>query len=224
MRRAPTAPRVELVVTAAPAAPAVAARVTAVMVVSVAAVVIPATAVTALMVWIRVPGVVTAVTAPGVATACAPATGAWVGQAEMFRGDLGEVRAFAGVRSLVTGSDAGDASHVRLDAEDSAAGWWAMTRLTLGGTLQHRDLRPGARLTFTGGSCPGTTLRVTALGCSGPLRDDARFDHPAEQVTVAVSAGPTASTQRMDFTASFRSPAGSQQVAGSFIYEVGVAR
>ena len=161
---------------------------------------------------------------PPVTPTPAPATGAWVGQAEMFRGDLGEVRAFAGVRSLVTGSDAGDASHVRLDAEDSAAGWWAMTRLTLGGTLQHRDLRPGARLTFTGGSCPGTTLRVTALGCSGPLRDDARFDHPAEQVTVAVSAGPTASTQRMDFTASFRSPAGSQQVAGSFIYEVGVAR
>ena len=148
----------------------------------------------------------------------------WSGEAEAFRGDLGDVRAFDGVGASVAGVDDGaGASHVRLDAVDPGAGWWAMTQLHIEGTLGHAALQPGARRVFRrpeGRATPGGgALFVTAIGCSGPRRDRARYDSPAQEVVVAVTDGPAAGTRRLEFTATFSSPAGAQEVTGSFVYD-----
>ncbi|HEY4223980.1 MAG TPA: glycerate kinase [Myxococcota bacterium] len=100
-----------------------------------------------------------------------------------------------------------------------AAGGLGAALASLGASLV-----PGARFVFgPSGRVPdadGTSaLYVTALGCSGPRRNDYTFDHPAEQVTVAVSAGPTADTRRMDFDAQFAGPSGEQHVTGSFVFD-----
>lgn len=176
-------------------------------------------------------GVVTAANQPGTpppARAPERVTGpadSWTGRAESFRGDLGDVARFDGVNAVIRGSDTAESSTVRIDAEDTSARWWAMTRLDVTGTLRHPALVPGARLTFTPGTTPRmpagmAPLSVRAVGCSGPRLDDMAFDVPAEQVTFAVSAGPSAGTQRLDFTASFVSASGAQEVTGSFVYEV----
>jgi hypothetical protein len=152
----------------------------------------------------------------------AAGAGAWRGEAEMFRGDLGNVRSFAAAGATVEGTDGATSTSVRLDAESPSAGWWAMTQLRVAGTLRHPMIRPGARLVFDG-STPTAgsagSLAVTAIGCSGPRRNNTLFDRPAEQVTMNVSAGPVAGTQRIDFTATFAGAAGPQLVAGAFVYD-----
>lgn len=149
----------------------------------------------------------------------------WTGRADTFRGDLGNVTRFDDSQATITGSDYGtSSSSVRIDAENTDARWWAMTQLSFSGSLHHPDLVPGARLVFSrtrrpSSSSGATPLFVTVLGCSGPRRDSFTYDHPADEVTVVVSAGPTADTQRLSFDATFAGPDGEQHVNGSFVYE-----
>lgn len=149
----------------------------------------------------------------------------WTGQADQFQGDLGRVEHFDGGSPTITAYDYGNtSSSVRIDAENTSAQWWAMTSLSFSGSIHHASLVPGARFVFNSSSRPtvdaaGTALYVTALGCSGPRHGDYTFDHPASQVTVAVSAGPTADTRRMDFDAQFAGPNGEQHVTGSFVFD-----
>ncbi len=151
------------------------------------------------------------------------ATDAWTGRAEMFRGDLGVV-GFEAADAIVQGSTSASSSSIRIDADDASARWWAMTRIDVTGSLRHPALVSGARLTFNrdaptpmpSGMAP---LAVRAIGCSGPSRSAMAFDEPAQQVTLAISAGPSVGTRRLDFTASFGA-SGGQQITGSFVYEV----
>ncbi len=145
----------------------------------------------------------------------------WSGRADVFRGDLGTVRAFEGRAAEVTGSDYGTTtSTVRIDAEDTTARWWAMTQLSVSGTLHHPRLVPGARLVFNASSGRTGGLHVSVLGCSGPRRDQFTYDRPADEVSVNVSEGPSPDTRRIDFDAKFDGPGGEQHVTGSFVYDV----
>jgi hypothetical protein len=155
------------------------------------------------------------------ATPTPPAAGAdaWRGRAEAFRGDLGDVRSFGATGATVEGSEGPSVTTVRLDAESPSESSWAMARLRVAGSLRHPLIQPGARLVFDAASPASGSLAVTAVGCSGPRRDSAAFDLPAARVTMDVSAGAVAGTQRIDFTATFASPAGPQLVAGAFVYD-----
>ena len=155
-----------------------------------------------------------------------PAPDAWAGAAQLS-GNLGDVTSFDGSDAIVAARSESSTSVVRIDAENTAARWWAMTQFVIGGTLRHPALVPGARLVFDGsGACslPAgmAPLTVHTIGCSGPRMGSATYDHPADQVTLAVSAGPTADTRRMEFTATFVG-ASTQQVTGSFVYETSAA-
>ena len=148
----------------------------------------------------------------------------WTAQTAQYAGDMGSVRGFGSVPGVVQGTDGGSTSVVRIDAEDTSARWWAMTRLTVEGTLSHPMLVPGAHLVFTpsGGAMTSAgvvPLFVHAIGCSGPRRDDYTFDQPASQITVDVDAGPDATSRTITFMATF-APAGGtpQHVTGSFVY------
>lgn len=151
----------------------------------------------------------------------------WTGQAELFRGDLGSVRGFEGANAEITASDYGtSSSSVRIDAENTAARWWAMTQFSVSGSLHHPRLVPGARLVFNaqtrasyGGSAGATALYVSVLGCSGPRRNQYTYDHSADEVTISVSEGPAPETRRIDFDAKFTGTGGEQHVTGSFVYE-----
>ena len=151
----------------------------------------------------------------------------WTGRADTFRGDLGRVVAFDGAQATVAGSDYGtSSSSVRIDAENTSAQWWAMTQLSVSGSLNHPALVPGAHMVFNpqsrasyrsiNGAPP---LFVTALGCSGPRLNSYTYDHSAEEVTVDVSAGPTPDTRQLAFDAKFAGPSGEQHVTGSFVFE-----
>ena len=151
----------------------------------------------------------------------------WSGQADIFRGDLGTVRAFEGTAAEVTGSDYGTTtSMVRIDAEDTSARWWAMTQFSITGSLHHPQLAPGARLVFNSRSnrnisSDGTpALYVSVLGCSGPRRNEFTYDQNADEVTVNVSEGSSPDTRRIDFDAKFSGAGGEQHVTGSFVYDV----
>jgi hypothetical protein len=151
----------------------------------------------------------------------------WTAQADTFRGDLGNVEGFGGMTATVAGSDYGTASSsVRIDAEDTSARWWAMTQLSVSGSLRHPSLVPGAHLVFGAGTrtstrTPGAAaLYVSALGCSGPQLNHYTYDHSADEVVVDVSAGPTEDTRRFTFDAKFAGPSGEQHVTGSFVYDV----
>ena len=149
----------------------------------------------------------------------------WTGRTESFRGDLGRVQGFDGAGATIAGSDYGTtSSSVRIDAENTAAQWWAMTQLTVAGSLRHPALVPGAHLVFNAqtraprtGSAPA--LYVSALGCSGPRLNSFTYDHSADEVVVDVSAGPTEDTRRLAFDAKFAGPSGEQHVTGSFVFE-----
>ena len=144
---------------------------------------------------------------------------------DSFRGDLGTVQGFDGVGATLAGTDYGTSSTVRIDAENTTDRWWAMTQLSVTGTLHHASLVPGAHLVFasrsrvTGASAGATPLFMSVLGCSGPRHGQYTYDHTAEQVTVDVSEGPTADTRRLAFDAQFAGPGGEQHVTGSFVYE-----
>ncbi|MDB4932480.1 MAG: hypothetical protein JWM10_4964 [Myxococcaceae bacterium] len=150
----------------------------------------------------------------------------WTAQADTFRGDLGNVQGFGGMTATVAGSDYGTtSSSVRIDAENPAARWWAMTQLSVSGSLHHRALVPGAHLVFGSGSRTdritdgAAGLYVSALGCSGPRLNQYTYDRGAEEVVVDVSAGPTADTRRFTFDAKFAGPNGEQHVTGSFVFD-----
>jgi hypothetical protein len=150
----------------------------------------------------------------------------WTGRTESFRGDLGRVQGFDGAGATVAGSDYGTtSSSVRIDAENTAAQWWAMTQLSVSGSLRHPSLVPGAHLVFNSQTrAPRSTsgapaLFVTALGCSGPRLNSYTYDRSAEEVIVDVSAGPTEDTRRLAFDAKFAGPSGEQHVTGSFVFE-----
>jgi hypothetical protein len=146
----------------------------------------------------------------------------WTGRADAFRGDLGNVQRFDGAQATVAGTEYGTTSSVRIDAENTGDRWWAMTQLSVSGSLRHPALVPGAHLVFNRSTRVGTgaqALSVSALGCSGPRMNQYTFDRGADAVTVDVSEGPTADTRRMTFDAKFAGPSGEQHVTGSFVYE-----
>lgn len=158
----------------------------------------------------------------------APSAVRWTGRADTFRGDLGTVEGFVGSEATVAGSDYGTtSSSVRIDAENTRARWWAMTLLSITGSLRHPALVPGAHFVFTGRSRPSAQtvageappLFMTVLGCSGPRRDQFTYDQGAQEVTVDVSAGPSEDTRRLAFDAKFAGPQGEQHVTGSFVFE-----
>ncbi len=150
----------------------------------------------------------------------------WTGRTESFRGDLGRVQGFDGAGATIAGSDYGTTtSSVRIDAENTAAQWWAMTQLSVSGSLRHPSLVPGAHLVFNSqtraprSATGAPALYVTALGCSGPRLNSYTYDRSAEEVIVDVSAGPTEDTRRLAFDAKFAGPSGEQHVTGSFVFE-----
>lgn len=157
----------------------------------------------------------------------ASSAGRWSGRADTFRGDLGSVEGFDGASATIAGSDySTSSSSVRIDAENTAARWWAMTQLSFAGSLHHPSLVPGAHLVFssrsrttTRPSGGATPLHVSVLGCSGPRLNQFTYDRSAEEVTVDVSEGPAADTRRLAFDAKFAGPNGEQHVTGSFVFE-----
>ena len=149
----------------------------------------------------------------------------WSGRADTFRGDLGTVEGFDGTQATLSGTDYGTSSSVRIDAENTDARWWAMTQLSISGTLRHPSLVPGAHLVFnrsnrtTRTGAGAAALFMSVLGCSGPRLNQFTYDQGAEEVTVDVSAGPTEDTRRLAFDAKFNGPTGEQHVTGSFVFE-----
>ena len=55
---------------------------------------------------------------------------------------------FDGTPATLSGTDYGTSSSVRIDAGNTDARWWAMTQLSISGTLRHPSLVPGAHLVF----------------------------------------------------------------------------
>jgi hypothetical protein len=142
-----------------------------------------------------------------------------VGQAEMLQGSLGNVASFsaASPELRITGSTT--YANVRIDALNTAERWWAMNSLTISGGLNHAALRVGAHLTFTSSTPSTSGLRVSALGCSGPARNNYTYDHTAQSVTVDVLPGSEEGRNRMVFTAVYVNGSQTQQVQGSFEYD-----
>ncbi|MDO9018168.1 MAG: hypothetical protein Q8S73_23245 [Deltaproteobacteria bacterium] len=150
----------------------------------------------------------------------------WSGRADTFRGDLGTVEGFDGTQATLSGTDYATSSSVRIDAENTEARWWAMTQLSISGSLRHPSLVPGAHLVFnrrdrttTRTATGAAPLFMSVLGCSGPRLNQFTYDQGAEEVTVDVSAGPTEDTRRLSFDAKFNGPTGEQHVTGSFLFE-----
>lgn len=143
------------------------------------------------------------------------------GEAEVFRGDLGETAGFVENGSALTIRRSSTSANVRVDAVNTGRRYWVMNALTIQGGLQHPSLQPGSTFRFTR-SAPRTPsgLAVTVLGCQGPSRDNFTYDRSAETVEVSVSEGPTPDSRRMGWVATFAGPRGaSQRVEGSFVYD-----
>ena len=132
---------------------------------------------------------------------------------------------FDGTPATLSGTDYGTSSSVRIDAGNTDARWWAMTQLSISGTLRHPSLVPGAHLVFnrsdrtTRTGAGAAPLFMSVLGCSGPRLNQFTYDQGAEEVTDDVSAGPTGDTRRLAFDAKFSGLTGEQQVTGSFVFE-----
>lgn len=151
-----------------------------------------------------------------------------LGQAELLRGDMGNIRGFTSntVELRTRVPSGGSSATVQLDAVNTREEWWVMTPLSITGGFNHPSLQPGAHLVFeSGSSVRGTvtgspTLRVAVLGCSGPRRPNYTYDRTARRVEVDVEQGSSWDTRRMRFTATFDGPSSqTQTVTGSFEYE-----
>ena len=157
-------------------------------------------------------------------TSSSASASTWTSQPSSYGGDLGSVRGFDNTGAVIHGTDVGGSSTVRIDAENTTARWWAMTQLSVVGSLSHATLVPGAHLVFNGSTrantATGTTpLFVSALGCSGPQHGQYTFDHAATEVAIDVGEGPDATSRTFTFVATFISLGGeTQHVTGSFVY------
>jgi len=142
-----------------------------------------------------------------------------VGEADLLQGAMGNVTSFthASPEMRITGSST--SATVRLDASNTTTRWWVMTNLTITGGLGHAALQPGAHLVFTRSAPSVGGLRVSVLGCSGPMRPNYTYDRTADTVTVDVMPGSAPDTRRMVFKATYANGAATQQVQGSFEYE-----
>jgi len=130
-----------------------------------------------------------------------------VGEADLLQGAMGNVTSFthASPEMRITGSST--SATVRLDASNTTTRWWVMA------------LQPGAHLVFTRSAPSVGGLRVSVLGCSGPMRPNYTYDRTADTVTVDVMPGSAPDTRRMVFKATYANGAATQQVQGSFEYE-----
>jgi hypothetical protein len=142
-----------------------------------------------------------------------------VGEADVLQGAMGNVASFSqqSPEMRITGSRT--SATVRIDAADTTARWWVMTNVTVTGGLNHTALQPGAHLVFTRTAPTVNGLRVSVLGCSGPMRPNYTYDRTADTVTVDVLPGSAPDTRRMVFKAVYANGTATQQVQGSFEYE-----
>ena len=150
--------------------------------------------------------------------------------ASLHRGDMGSVHGFDGHIIDVTASNYGGYGSVTVISENRADGWAAMSILNINGGLDHPDLVPGRRFTFSSSDYgyddgSGTSpLHVSLIGCSGPQNGSWDFDQGADSVEVEVVDTGTVGTVEVRYAASFNAydyetgATTPQTVEGSFRY------
>lgn len=142
-----------------------------------------------------------------------------VGEAELLQGAMGNVTSFSHTSPELRITGSRTSTTVRLDASNAGGRWWVMTNLTVTGGLNHAALQPGAHLVFSRTTPAINGLRVSALGCSGPMRPNYTYDRTADTVTVDVMPGSAPDTRRIVFKAVYTNGSATQQVQGAFEYE-----
>lgn len=147
--------------------------------------------------------------------------------AATMHGAMGAIDGIASRDADVSISGTPSLTVVRIDAEDRAAGKWAMTRFTIRGGLDQSALQPGAHFTYepasvgsSSASRSPTALLSAVVGCSGPERDQYTYDHAPSHMDVTVERGSTPTALRLVYSANFVHTMGANQtVTGTFEYE-----
>ncbi len=136
-----------------------------------------------------------------------------------LHGSMGHVANFASTQGQLHVTASPTLATVQTDAVDTSQHWWAMTRLTINGGLDHPDLHPGAQVVFDPQHpvSPGG-LDVMVVGCSGPRQGDYTYDAHATGVVLNVKPGSSPDTRAIAYTAYFDGPTGRQTVEGEFEY------
>jgi hypothetical protein len=137
-------------------------------------------------------------------------------------GDLGNYEGFVEPAYETSGNTYGDNTTVEIHGGED---YWVMTRLEIQGSLQHRDLAPGAHLEFDNSTygwddSGEPQLFVSVVGCSGPSHGDWDYDSTAGRVVVDVEQGPTPNDRVVHFQADYDYEGTVQVLDGSFGYTV----
>lgn len=144
-----------------------------------------------------------------------PGAGAAGQPVQRMEGDMGEVRGFVAEPLEIQI----DGASVRIDAVSTVPAWWVMTRLTFTPAVTDSQwLGATVDSALDGSASQPTSLRVSAIGCSGPTRGHYTFDAAPQHIVVHVEPGATASTRHVTFTEYYDSTAGASAVTGSFEY------
>lgn len=132
-------------------------------------------------------------------------------------GAMGNVHQFASdaVGTRIYGGD----TTVQLDAVNTEAQWWVMTRLTFSRPLSDAAWAPGMVRTFESFTPQPDGLSVHAVGCSGPSLGHYTYDGGPDRVLVHVLPGTTPTGKVFSFAAYW--DRSNQVVTGTFAYDLG---